>query len=63
MNSIKDVYNVLNVWLTDLDIKRKEIISILKKLKEISMENLVQSVLKCHINVEQNPNKEIIKNE
>ncbi|XP_025199699.1 E3 ubiquitin-protein ligase SHPRH [Melanaphis sacchari] len=49
LKSVNDVYNILGVWLADLDTARIDTISILKKLEETPMNDLVQSALLCHL--------------
>lgn len=46
---MKDVYNTLDTWLTDLDIARTDTIALLNTLEEISMNHLVESALLCHL--------------
>ncbi|XP_008183763.1 E3 ubiquitin-protein ligase SHPRH isoform X2 [Acyrthosiphon pisum] len=49
LKSVNDVYNILGVWLADLDTARIDTISKLKALEEIPMTDLVQSALVCHL--------------
>jgi hypothetical protein len=46
---VNDVYNILGVWLADLDKARIDTISILNNLEETPMNDLVQSALICHL--------------
>jgi len=49
LKSENDVYNILGVWLSDLNIARTDTISRLKALEEAPMNDLVQSALVCHL--------------
>jgi len=49
LKSVGDVYNVLSVWLTDLNLGRNRTISMLKTLEETPMNDLVQKALICHL--------------
>uniref|UniRef100_A0A2S2R190 E3 ubiquitin-protein ligase n=1 Tax=Sipha flava TaxID=143950 RepID=A0A2S2R190_9HEMI len=49
LKSVNDVYNILGVWLADLDKARIDTISILNNLEETPMNDLVQSALICHL--------------
>lgn len=43
------MYNILSVWLADLDTARIDTISKLRTLEETPMNDLVQSALICHL--------------
>lgn len=49
LKSVNDVFNILGVWLADLDTARIDTISILKTLEETPMNDLVQAALICHL--------------
>ncbi|XP_022181789.1 E3 ubiquitin-protein ligase SHPRH-like isoform X2 [Myzus persicae] len=49
LKSVNDVYNILSVWLADLDTARIDTISKLRTLEETPMNDLVQSALICHL--------------
>lgn len=49
LKSVNDVFNILGVWLADLDTARMDTISILKTLEETPMNDLVQAALICHL--------------
>ncbi|XP_050542119.1 E3 ubiquitin-protein ligase SHPRH-like [Daktulosphaira vitifoliae] len=51
LKSMNDIYNILSVWLADLDSARIDTHSILKVLEEIPMCDLVQSALSCHLRI------------
>lgn len=43
------MYNILGIWLADLDTARIDTLKILKTLEESPMNDLVQSALVCHL--------------
>jgi len=49
LKSVNDVYNILGVWLADLDTARLDTITILKVLEESPMNDLVPNALTCHL--------------
>jgi len=49
LKSVSDVYNILGIWLADLDTARIHTISKLETLQETPMNDLVQSALICHL--------------
>lgn len=56
LKSVNDVFNILGVWLADLDTAREDSISILKTLEETPMNNLVQAALLCHLRLKSKKN-------
>lgn len=49
MKSVNDVFNILGIWLADLDTARVDTISILNTLENTPMNDLVQAALICHL--------------
>lgn len=49
LKSVNDVFNILGVWLADLDTARMDTLSILKTLEETPIDDQVQAALMCHL--------------
>lgn len=49
LETMNDVYNILGVWLSDLDSARNDTIHILKTFEETPMADLIESALLCHL--------------
>lgn len=46
---MNDVFNILGVWLADLNEARFESINVLNNLQKVPTNDLVQSALICHL--------------
>lgn len=56
LKSVNDVYNILSVWLADLDSARVDTLKVLNVLETVAMNDLVQDALTCHLRIKTKKN-------